>query len=931
MMKRRLRLLAVPLVLASVLSAPATQALYSEHPQVVHADPGDSTPHIVSAVFFLGETRAKVNAILPMGDRIYVGGTFKQVKNDGTSAVIERHGLFALDAATHRVVPDFVADVDAAVEALAPSPDGKALFVAGKFTTVNGLDFPKLAKVDATTGAPVAGFRPRPSAEVKDIAVSGDRVFLAGPFATVRSVARIGLAAVDVETGAVDSDVNVAFTEPRQGVSPRVESIAVTPDGKTLVAGGNFTKAGGQERWQVALLDVTDGRSASVLNWQTNRFDDRKSDPRDPYACAEAFDTHVKDMDMSPDGSYFVVVTTGGYTSRGPLCDTASRWETAARGTALQPTWASYDGGDSYTGVAITGAAVYVSGHMRWLNNFYNQGSSTDAQPGPGSIPREGIAALDPASGLPLPWNPGRERGHGAEALASAKDGLWVGSDTDAIGGEHHPRLAFFPLAGGSPVASYATQGLPGDLYSVGLTGGISRRFFDGQRVGAPTSLSTSAEWSKVRGAFAVNGRLYTGHSGGDLLAYPFDGSTLGAPAEVNMRGLTSSHFPVGNITGMFYDKGKIYYTLDGDRELHYRSYLVGATVADDIVGDQQLDADGAGSIDWSDVEGMTLAGGKIYWAEGAELKSVAFANGSTTGSEQVVASNVGLASRGLFLMPQTTTPPSGSIDPPATVDPGPGPAPGPGRSGYWMVGSDGRVYAFGSSAHLGDAAAHLGGASAVDLEPTPSFNGYWIVDDLGRVFTFGDARYHGNVDRAQMARDERVTSLSATPNGDGYWIFTSLGRVIPFGDAQHVGDMAGVALNGPVLDSIPTPSGQGYYMVASDGGIFTFGDAVFYGSMGDVKLNAPVQSLVPDPDEKGYWLVASDGGVFTFETVFRGSMGAVRLNKPMTGMVPFGDAYLMVAEDGGIFNFASDKEFFGSLGANPPAHPIVSVAALDE
>ena len=37
-----------------------------------------------------------------------------------------------------------------------------------------------------------------------------------------------------------------------------------------------------------------------------------------------------------------------------------------------------------------------------------------------------------------------------------------------------------------------------------------------------------------------------------------------------------------------------------------------------------------------------------------------------------------------------------------------------------------------------------------------------------------------------------------------------------------------------------------------------------------------------------------------------------------------------MVAEDGGIFNF-SDKPFLGSLGANPPALPIVSVASHSE
>ncbi|MGH9008991.1 MAG: hypothetical protein ACRDYF_03990 [Acidimicrobiia bacterium] len=115
---------------------------------------------------------------------------------------------------------------------------------------------------------------------------------------------------------------------------------------------------------------------------------------------------------------------------------------------------------------------------------------------------------------------------------------------------------------------------------------------------------------------------------------------------------------------------------------------------------------------------------------------------------------------------------------------------------------------------------------------------------------------------------------------------------------------------------------------MASDGGIFACGDAKFYGSMGGKPLNKPVQSLVPDGDGVGYWLVASDGGIFAFQAGFKGSMGGRPLNKPVTGMVRFADGYLMVGEDGGIFNFSS-KPFLGSLGGNPPARPIVSVAAL--
>jgi hypothetical protein len=244
-------------------------------------------------------------------------------------------------------------------------------------------------------------------------------------------------------------------------------------------------------------------------------------------------------------------------------------------------------------------------------------------------------------------------------------------------------------------------------------------------------------------------------------------------------------------------------------------------------------------------------------------------------------------------------------------------------RTGYWMLDAGGKVYGFGDAVGVGDPAGAIL-SSAVDLEASPAGPGYWVLDEDGRVYPYGADLLGGSVPPGAG----RAVSLSATPTGRGYWLFTDRGWAVPFGDAAHFGDMRGVALNAPVLDSIPTPTGRGYYMVAADGGIFAFGDAAFAGSMGGVKLNAPVQSLVPDHDGTGYWLVAADGGVFAFGAPFRGSMGHIRLNRPVTGMIRYGQGYLMVAEDGGIFNF-SDRPFAGGLGADPPQRPIVAVAAL--
>jgi hypothetical protein len=241
----------------------------------------------------------------------------------------------------------------------------------------------------------------------------------------------------------------------------------------------------------------------------------------------------------------------------------------------------------------------------------------------------------------------------------------------------------------------------------------------------------------------------------------------------------------------------------------------------------------------------------------------------------------------------------------------------GTGSGGYWMITKAGQVHGFGAQA-LGD-----GGFESVDIEPTPSGKGYLALTERGEVHGKGDARYFGN---AALPSGEKATSISVTPSGNGYWIFSDKGRVLEFGDAQHFGDVSDVKLNGPVLGSVATPSGKGYWMVGSDGGVFSFGDAKFYGSTGNVKLNKPVMALAADPDGVGYWLVASDGGIFAFDAPFYGSTGHIALNKPISGMVPGKGGYMMVGQDGGIFSFGQ-VPFHGSLGANPPASPVVSVA----
>src|SRR5262249_12281339 len=56
---------------------------------------------------------------------------------------------------------------------------------------------------------------------------------------------------------------------------------------------------------------------------------------------------------------------------------------------------------------------------------------------------------------------------------------------------------------------------------------------------------------------------------------------------------------------------------------------------------------------------------------------------------------------------------------------------------GYWMVGADGRVFNYGSTAHYyGSATGVLGGQRAVGIDASPTNDGYWVASQWGGVDT---------------------------------------------------------------------------------------------------------------------------------------------------------------------------------------------------
>ncbi|MBV1855707.1 delta-60 repeat domain-containing protein [Catellatospora tritici] len=390
-------------------------------PDTVTDDPVNWTPHI---------TDGTVWAMAVVGDTVYVGGDFGGTTQAHSRAMLPRRNLMAFRLSDGEVT-DLRVELDGPVFALAEGPDG-SLLVGGNFTEVNGQRRRSLARLDPATGEVSSRLRSGVDGDVRTLAVSGSDLYVGGWYDWIGGAHRAGLARLDLDTDTVDPGFDAELADPVR-TAPRTEAMALSPDGTRLVAIGNFNSARGLPRSQVVMLDVT-GPEAVVTDWTAPFYGIR---------CDSRFDSYVRGVDYSPDGSWFVVVTTGHDSGPDLPCTAAARFEATGSGEHA-PTWVNHTGGHSLYAVAVTGPAVYVGGHQLWQDNTYGQKTR-----GPGAVDRPGIAALDPVTGLALPWNPTRSRGAGVRAFAVSARGLLVGSDTDELGGEYHARIGLFPYAAG--------------------------------------------------------------------------------------------------------------------------------------------------------------------------------------------------------------------------------------------------------------------------------------------------------------------------------------------------------------------------------------------------------------------------------------------------------------------------------------------------
>lgn len=456
-------------------------------------------------------TDGPVNVVVPDGNKIYIGGSFKIVgPSAGSEAVLDTVGgrmvqrLPWVDGQVWVAVPDgsggwYIGGYFSAVGGVPRSNAARILadgivgawnpassagvhalavgagvvYAGGRFDNIGGQPRKYLAALDATTGTALP-WNPSPNWNVNALAVSGNTVFVAGEFNVfggTGGVVRNSVAAVDATSGAVTAwNPNVI-----QGVTTLVVK------GNTVYVGGDFQSIGGQSRRYLAAIDATTGAATS---WN-------------PMAQSSVYALAVDESTVYAGGPF---LTIGGQSRR----FIAALDRTTGLATGWNPT------SDQFVhSLAIRGSTIYAGGEFTVI----------------GGQTRSRIAALDVATGAATAWNPNAGGGPFpfVRTIAMSGGGIYAGGQFTTIGGFTRNCIAALDAGSGvatgwNPNASSAVHALQvsgGTIYTGGdftTIGGQARNYVAALDAGNGAAMSWNPNASGVVRTLLLSGqKIYAG------------------------------------------------------------------------------------------------------------------------------------------------------------------------------------------------------------------------------------------------------------------------------------------------------------------------------------------------------------------------------------------------------------------------------------
>ena len=427
-----------------------------------------------------------VEAAVPDGSGgYYIGGDFRNVGGVARSGLAHLRADGSLDrtwsppyVAYHD--PSFGDNGPGRIYALAVSRS--TVYVGGQFTWIGHRSRHGLAAVDRRTGA-LQGWNPAPKGDtvVQALAVRGGTVYVGGAFGRIGGQRRGGLAAVDARTGAVK-----AWNPVTDGV---VQAFAVS--GSRVYAGGYFTRIGGRARNDIAAIGA---RTGAVLPWNPRT--------KGPARAVRAIAVSGKTVYVGGEFTSIGGRKRANIAALSARTGRATNWNPSARG---EPAWED----DFVSALAVSGSTVYAGGHFTVIGGAERiniaalsarTGTATVWQPGAsrtvfalavsgstvyagggfdsiGGLQRHNVAALDAGTGVATSWNPDANRT--VYALASQGGSIYMGGDFTRIGDQPRNHLAAVSVDSGAAGAWNPNANAPVHVLAMSSSGVYAGGVFD--------------------------------------------------------------------------------------------------------------------------------------------------------------------------------------------------------------------------------------------------------------------------------------------------------------------------------------------------------------------------------------------------------------------------------------------------------------------
>jgi outer membrane protein assembly factor BamB len=671
-----------------------------------------------------GGSDGRVQTAVVLGDVVYFGGKFTQVRSGAGGELVERNRLAACRLSTGELLP-WNPNADNWVFALAT--DGSRVFAGGAFENVGGIPVKGLAAIDPTTGTPDPTWQGGVGGGwIRTLAVDGSRLYLGGGFGYVDGQPRAGVAALDRTTGALDP------WDPDKGWSG-YDVRAILPVGSKVLVSEYATED------HLFAVDASSGREVS---WKTS--------PSYPV------------ISLATDGKQVYMAGAGLGTSRNSViamdaADGRQRWEV--------------NGDGNVQAVAVMGDVVYAGGHFQNID---------------GKV-RDRLLAVSAAQGDILDWNPGLDQtGEGVYSIIPTAAGIVATGEFQFVASKRQQGVAYFPSFGVSAVTpGFLHQGssepvvIAGGMFdgalSVDLGPGVSATSI---RTLSPSTLAVSVNVSAgavpgprtvtvtdpVRGSVQCAGCLVIHPAGGTA-------QTGTGPGGYRLVSADGGIFAFG-------DAG--HYGAAGGKRL--AASIVGAARTPGGKGYWMVASDGGifafgdaafhgstGAIKLAKpIVGMTATpSGRGYWLVASDGGIFAFGDAAFMGStgairlaQPIVGMTATPSGRGYWLVASDggifafgDAAFMGSTGAIRLAQPIVGMTSTPAGGGYWLVASDGGMFAYGDAAFKGSTGALRLARPIVGMAATDSGQGYWLVASDGGLFSFGDAPFRGSTGSLRLSQ----------------------------------------------------------------------------------------------------------------------------------------------------------------------------------